>query len=225
MRCLLPCLLFPILTAAHAESHSTDLLNQISQEAQQTTLVNNAPAKSSTVENEPSGVTSGDVDVEKLTLSIAGRLAEILGTDTKTDPEQLNLSLETVVSNALRDGKQMEEIRKAVAQAMKDVTGQELALNEEAISASRQEVTPATQDSTIIQTDSESISSLETVTTPVVEGPRTTTVLPGESLFRVAQRVYGEENGRRFLELFEANRDIIQDINVVHEGQVLTVPE
>ena len=52
--------------------------------------------------------------------------------------------------------------------------------------------------------------------------PATVIVGSNESLFNVAQRVYGD--GNRFLDLYNANRDSIKDINVVHEGQELIIP-
>lgn len=50
----------------------------------------------------------------------------------------------------------------------------------------------------------------------------TVTVLKGESLFKIAKRVYG--SGRKYLRLYEANKDTIANPNVIIVGQILKVP-
>ncbi|PWQ96324.1 LysM peptidoglycan-binding domain-containing protein [Leucothrix arctica] len=64
-------------------------------------------------------------------------------------------------------------------------------------------------------------------TPPVVTRtvPLTTVLLPNESLSSVAKRIYGPENGRRYLDIYEYNKDVIKDINVIPEGTVLKLPE
>lgn len=52
--------------------------------------------------------------------------------------------------------------------------------------------------------------------------PELVVVGANESLSDVAERVYGDQG--RFFDLFNANKDRIKDINVVHEGQELVVP-
>lgn len=260
MKRILPWLLLPYISLSHADSSNSleGMLNKVSEEASQTTL-NSIETKAPQVpDKEPSAVKPTDVDVDQLTQSIAGRLSELLGTDTETNPKQLTVSLESVVSSALQDGKEMDEIRDAVAQAMKDVTGQNLQLNPDvakieaemarhsispkpqaksvipppgaAVTASKQPVASDSSSNANISVNKNNrkLNSQNSIDQPLQEDApleNTTTVLAGESLFRVAQRVYGEENGRRFLDLFEANKDVIEDVNVVFEGQVLKVPE
>lgn len=57
---------------------------------------------------------------------------------------------------------------------------------------------------------------------PVQPSSKTYTVQKGDSLWRIAQRLYGD--GRRYTLIFEANRDKIKDPNAIYVGQVLTVP-
>lgn len=244
MKQILPWLILPYLTLSHADSTDsaslTNMLNQVSEEAAQTTLENVQVKPSPTaIKSEPSAVQSEEVDVDQLTQSIAGRLSEIL--EVKKSPEQLSMSLESIVNSALHDGKQMDEIRVAVEQAMKEVTGQPLQLSpdvlkieQEMVTHSKQELTPA--PSAVVKTPKVtpvSEPAPKTAAKPQSEENQpatslatesTTTVLPGESLYRVAQRIYGKENGRRFLDIYEANKDVIEDINVVVEGQVLKLP-
>jgi uncharacterized protein YidB (DUF937 family) len=52
---------------------------------------------------------------------------------------------------------------------------------------------------------------------------RTYTVVAGDSLSKVAKRVYG--NANQWRRIFEANRDQIDDPDLIHPGQVLRIPE
>jgi nucleoid-associated protein YgaU len=51
---------------------------------------------------------------------------------------------------------------------------------------------------------------------------RTITVLKGESLYKIALRVYG--SGDHYMKIYNANRDIIYDPNIVQVGSILRVP-
>ena len=61
-----------------------------------------------------------------------------------------------------------------------------------------------------------------------VDGPKdsvpegTYTVVKGDSLWRIAQKVYG--TGTKWTLIFEANRDVIRDSNVIYVGQTLKIP-
>ena len=48
------------------------------------------------------------------------------------------------------------------------------------------------------------------------------TVVAGDSLSRIAKREYGDANA--WHRIFEANRDIIKDPDLIHPGQNLTIP-
>lgn len=56
--------------------------------------------------------------------------------------------------------------------------------------------------------------------TPPVE--QTYTVVSGDSLSKIAKHFYGEAN--KWRRIFEANRDIIKDPDLIHPGQVLKIP-
>lgn len=244
MKRLLPWLILPWLTLSQADDTlpQKNILNQVSEEAAQTSLENVDVSNEGTSDAEPTITPPSEVDLEKLTQSVALRLSELLGTKKPTDSEQLTLSLETVVSDALHDGKQMDEIRSAVAQAMSDVTGQsgmpdtKLSANTTAVGSREPAAALASSTTTSSNQSSPTGSAAQAqgnnpenlnlqgnqTLQPTI--PTTATVLPGESLFTLAQRIYGQENGRRFLDIYAANRDVIKDINVVIEGQVLKLP-
>lgn len=52
---------------------------------------------------------------------------------------------------------------------------------------------------------------------------QTYTVQSGDTLSRIAQRFYGAAN--KYAVIFEANRDVIKDPNVIHPGQILRIPK
>lgn len=52
--------------------------------------------------------------------------------------------------------------------------------------------------------------------------PQTYTVVPGDSLSKIAKHVYGHANEWR--RIFDANRDQIKDANLIYPGQVLKIP-
>ena len=56
------------------------------------------------------------------------------------------------------------------------------------------------------------------------QGPATRVhvVKPGDSLSKIAKAVYGDAG--RWPEILEANRDQIQDPNLIHPGQELRIP-
>lgn len=59
---------------------------------------------------------------------------------------------------------------------------------------------------------------------PVTEMPQDIYVVvePGQSLWRIARRVYGE--GIRYTEILAANRAQIADPNLIYPGQVFMIP-
>jgi nucleoid-associated protein YgaU len=53
--------------------------------------------------------------------------------------------------------------------------------------------------------------------------PKTYTVVAGDSLSKIAKQFYGNVN--QYMKIFEANKNILSDPNVVKIGQVLVIPE
>jgi nucleoid-associated protein YgaU len=54
-------------------------------------------------------------------------------------------------------------------------------------------------------------------------GTRMYVVLPGNSLWWLARRTYG--NGVRYTAIYQANRDHIRDPNLIYPGQVFLIPK
>jgi nucleoid-associated protein YgaU len=58
---------------------------------------------------------------------------------------------------------------------------------------------------------------------PAAGAPRTYTVVAGDSLSKIAKRFYGDAN--QWKRIFEANRDIIKNPDLIHPGQTLKIPD
>jgi nucleoid-associated protein YgaU len=54
-------------------------------------------------------------------------------------------------------------------------------------------------------------------------GPRTYVVRKGDSLSKISKVIYGD--AKLWRKIFEANRDKIKNPDLIHPGQVLTIPE
>jgi nucleoid-associated protein YgaU len=54
-------------------------------------------------------------------------------------------------------------------------------------------------------------------------GMSTYVVVKGDSLSRIAQRAYGD--GSKWRKIYEANKDLIKDPDLIYPGQSLRIPE
>ena len=169
-------------------------------------------------ETESVGSTDSAQNIQQTTQSVAQKLIKLLDLKTVPEAEQGSISLKQVVIKALGEGKQMQEIRQATNEAVKAVTGQSFT------------APPADTAQAEVSEQVDPENSLDVAANPaeVTLDPETgkmmAIVLPGESISRLAQRVYGQENGRMYLEIYKANTDKIANINVVVEGQKLIMP-
>ena len=64
--------------------------------------------------------------------------------------------------------------------------------------------------------------SSSTASSKPTEQARTITVQAGDSLSKIAKRELGDAN--KWHAIYEANRDTIKDPDLIHPGQVLTLP-
>ena len=60
-------------------------------------------------------------------------------------------------------------------------------------------------------------------TAPKPAGARTYTVAKGDSLSKIAKQLYGD--AQKWRQIYEANKDTIKNPDLIHPGQVLTIPE
>jgi nucleoid-associated protein YgaU len=66
-------------------------------------------------------------------------------------------------------------------------------------------------------------SSTAPGSTPASTARRTYTVVAGDSLSKIAKRTYGDAN--RWRGIYELNKDIIKNPDLIFPGQVLTLPD
>jgi nucleoid-associated protein YgaU len=66
-------------------------------------------------------------------------------------------------------------------------------------------------------------STAPPVPQPSSQPPRTYTVVAGDSLSKIAKKFYGD--GNLWKRIFEANRDIIKNPDLIHPGQTLKIPD
>lgn len=199
MRYLVPCAILLLMAAANAETVTVN--------SQATQPVSN----------------SSSVNIQQATQSVARRLITLLGLSSVSENEQASISLKDVVIRALNEDKPMSEIRLAADQAVSEIKVKALSvevpattINVESTAAGVQPVNKPTQAEVAINPAE--------VTIDPETGNMMAIVLPGESIFRLAQRVYGKKNGRKYIAIFAANTDKIKDINVVVQGQALVMP-
>ena len=70
--------------------------------------------------------------------------------------------------------------------------------------------------------DFSSVQSGGSSTAPSGAPEQTYTVRKGDSLSKIAKRVYGD--AQQWRKIHEANRDIIDNPDLIHPGQVLKLP-
>jgi nucleoid-associated protein YgaU len=58
--------------------------------------------------------------------------------------------------------------------------------------------------------------------TAPADQPKTYTVKAGDNLTKIARQVYGD--GNKWKAIYEANRDKIKNPDLIHPGEVLTLP-
>jgi nucleoid-associated protein YgaU len=88
-----------------------------------------------------------------------------------------------------------------------------------------QDKNEAKPDFSNVQTGGSSTAAPPAKTDPVGASAvgRTYTVVKGDSLSKIAKREYGDAN--KWRAIYEANRDLIKDPDLIYPGQLLNVPE
>lgn len=73
-----------------------------------------------------------------------------------------------------------------------------------------------------VKSGSSSTASAPRTGTAPMGGTRTYTVVSGDSLSKIAKREYGD--AQKWPRIYDANRDKISNPDLIHPGQVLTIP-
>lgn len=74
-----------------------------------------------------------------------------------------------------------------------------------------------------VQSGSSSTAPEPAPVAPPTPSKRTYTVVSGDSLWKIAKREYGD--GNKWPAIFEANRDVIKNPDLIRPGQVFVIPE
>lgn len=204
-------------------SIADSVLDALSKEASDTDMLSkqkNNIADSETIEvTSPETEASGELS-EKITRQLRGVLGnkEEIGSSNKKDVG-IEQKLENIVSSALLEGNNMSEVRKVVNEVLSELK----TANNDDISTT--EVNQAKEILTNITVNKNSQKQPQRRANSGSSSliPTTVRVEKGESLFKIALRLYG--NGDEYLRLYEANKVSIADPNILQVGQILTVPK
>jgi nucleoid-associated protein YgaU len=219
-----------ILSIQSVSAKDDALLDALHSEAENTSM-----EEDKTLENtvsEPSIIPKDIIDYDELEKKIAKQIKSLLkepvkNDDKKKSDKKFTDKLENIVSSALLQGNKMDDIRSAVSAAMTDIKKTSVkagdvstAAVESAGKALKNIV--AEKKVNTAKTTSEATQTSSAIPENAIVIANTVTVLEGESLYKIAQRVYG--SGGKYLELYEANRDVLSNPDMIRVGQVLKVP-
>ena len=71
--------------------------------------------------------------------------------------------------------------------------------------------------------DFSDVESGSSSTAPAPAADKTYTVVKGDSLSKIAKRLYGD--AQQWRKIYEANKDQIQNPDLIHPGQTFRIPE
>lgn len=236
------------LPQGFADDASKAMLNELSEEANNTKMANKQDESKKAAKDEKddpmaSLKTEGNEAKadDELSSKIEKQLRRVLAQSSNdgseassSDGSNTENELEKIVSASLLEGAKMDDIRSAVGDAMSEIKKEKD--NNKVIAPER--ITEADKAfSKLTITKKEPAETKETekpkktvtplsevvVSTSSASHPETVTVQEGESLFKIALRVYGD--GNKYYKLYKANEERIEDPNLLLAGQVLVTPK
>lgn len=221
--CLLTALL--VLSSSQAVAKDKALLDALHTEADETNMEKEQALEDTT--DEPSVNPKKVIDYDALEKKVAQQISGLLeGASTNKGVDtQFENQLESIVSSALLEGTKLDDIRSAVTAAMHDIKKNSVPkgnVSTDIVKSASKALDSIVGEKAVVVEKTKKSKVVQTSVDNSVIIPNTVTVLDGENLYKIAQRVYG--SGRKYLELYEANKEILKDPNLIRAGQVLKVP-
>ena len=154
-------------------------------------------------------------DFDDLASSVTKQLSSVLQKVDTSTKKETDEKLENIVTSALISGTKMEALRSVIDDAMKDLKSADNS------KASAKKVVQVSN--TLNKLVREKPKATQTSASDKNQAlPKTVTVISGDSLYKIALRIYG--SGDAYPRLYEANKEILPNPNFIVVGQVLRVP-
>ena len=127
-------------------------------------------------------------------------------------------------------GREAEDIKEDIVKALGgQVENLEVEFNDGTVTLRGSVDSQATREKVVLLAGNvESVEKVDdqltvTVPEPAAPAPVFYTIVSGDSLWKIAQKHYGD--GNKWNALFEANREVIQNPDLIYPGQQIRVPE
>jgi nucleoid-associated protein YgaU len=121
--------------------------------------------------------------------------------------------------------KAAEKLRQHVEKNNPGVQGLQVAVDGETVTIAGSAADQAAfEKAVLIAGNVEGVGQVEAASLQKPDGSESTFILveQGDTLWGIAERAYG--NGARYTEIFEANREVIEDPDLIFPGQKLRIP-
>ncbi len=123
------------------------------------------------------------------------------------------------------EGKEQEQIQNHISMAFGDkISGLNIAYADETVTISGEADSLATKQKAVLMAGNvkgvEAVNDMLTVAEPKLNYY---TIKSGDSLSKIAGEVYGDVH--KWNALFEANREVVKDPDLIYPGQIILIPE
>ena len=123
------------------------------------------------------------------------------------------------------EGKEQEQIQQHVATAFGNkIKGLNVKFDDGTVTLSGEADSPATKQKAVLIAGNvkgvEAVNDMLTVGEPEL---KYYTIKSGDSLSKIAKEVYGDMH--KWNALFDANREVIKDPDLIYPGQIIRIPE
>ena len=123
------------------------------------------------------------------------------------------------------EGKEQEQIQQHITAAFGSrIAGLNIKFNDGTVTIAGEADSLATKQKAVLMSGNvkgvEAVNDMLTVAEPKL---KTYTIKSGDSLSKVAGEVYGDVH--KWKALFEANREVIKDPDLIYPGQIIRIPE